>query len=295
MQVIVIRAQGGILFGETFYQDGSTVVRGKGLDYLRPGAALCALLLAGTANAASLTAEAGDAQRQQAELQAQIDAADDESRAMLAELRERESETRRLEQENARLVPHLVEQAEQLRRREVALDTLDTTRQALPSLQASLVSRLDAWIEDDLPFMLSQRRARVSSLEESLGDPELDDAERMERILNVWRHELAYGMEMDAWRDHLVAVTDEPRSTRREVDYLRLGRVGLYYLTPDGREGGVWLAEQGRWAPLDDQQRREVRKGLRMARDQRAPELLQLPVSQPLERENGPLSREGDA
>ena len=270
-------------------------MRGKGLEYLRPGAALCALLLAATANAASLTVEAGDAQRQQAELQAQIDAADDESRAMLAELRERESETRRLEQENARLVPHLVEQAEQLRRREAALDTLDTTRQALPSLQASLVTRLDAWIQDDLPFMLPQRRARVSSLEASLADPDLDDAERMERILNVWRHELAYGMEMDAWRDHLVAMADESRATRREVDYLRLGRVGLYFLTPDGREGGVWLAEQDRWAALDDQQRREVRKGLRMARDQRAPELLQLPVSQPLERDNGPLSREGGA
>ena len=270
-------------------------MRGKGLDYLRPGAALCALLLVATANAASLTTEAGDAQRQQAELQAQIDAADDESRAMLAELRERESEARRLEQENARLVPHLVEQAEQLRRREAALDTLDATRQALPSLQASLVARLDAWVEDDLPFMQPQRRARVASLEGALGDPELDDAERMERILNVWRRELAYGMEMDAWRDHLVLAADDARPTRREVDYLRLGRVGLYYLTPDGREGGAWLAEEGGWAPLDDQQRREVRKGLRMARDQRAPELLQLPVSQPLERDNGPLSREGDA
>ncbi|SDM56936.1 Protein of unknown function [Franzmannia pantelleriensis] len=269
-------------------------MRGKGLDYLRPGAALGVLLLAATANAASLTSEAGDAQRQQAELQAQIDAADDESRAMLAELRERESETRRLEQENARLVPHLVEQAEQLRRREAALDTLDATRQALPSLQASLVARLDTWVEDDLPFMQEQRRARVASLERALGDPDLDDAERMERILDVWRLELAYGMEMDAWRDHLV-VADDSRPTRREVDYLRLGRIGLYYLTPDGREGGAWLAEEADWAPLDDQQRREVRKGLRMARDQRAPELLQLPVSQPLERENGPLSGEGGA
>ncbi|WP_318153415.1 DUF3450 domain-containing protein [Halomonas sp. ML-15] len=267
-------------------------MRGNGLDSLRLGAALCVLLLAGQANADSLTSEAQDAQRQQAELQAQIDAADDESRAMLAELRERESETRQLEQESARLVPHLVEQAEQLQRRELALDTLDVTRQSLPSLQASLVARLDAWIERDLPFMQSQRRARVASLETALGDPDLDDAERMERILDVWRYELAYGLEMDAWRDYLV-VTDESQSSRREVDYLRLGRVGLYYLTPDGREGGVWLAEDADWAPLDDQQRREVRKGLRMARDQRAPELLQLPVSQPLERDNGPLAREG--
>lgn len=74
------------------------------------------------------------------------------------------------------------------------------------------------------------------------------------------------------------------KESRREVDYLRLGRVGFYYLTPDGRAGRVWQAEAGSWAPLDEAQRREVRNGLRIARDRRAPELLTLPISQPLER-----------
>jgi len=65
----------------------------------------------------------------------------------------------------------------------------------------------------------------------------------------------------------------------REVEYLRIGRIGFYYLTPDGREGGVWDKESGEWLALDEPARRQVRNGLRIVNDQRTPELLQLPLS----------------
>ena len=66
------------------------------------------------------------------------------------------------------------------------------------------------------------------------------------------------------------------------MDFLRLGRVGWYYLTPDGQRGGVWSAEQDGWQPLDEAALGEVRKGLAIAREQRAPALLNLPISQPV-------------
>ena len=63
------------------------------------------------------------------------------------------------------------------------------------------------------------------------------------------------------------------------MEYLRIGRIGFYYVTPDGREGGVWDKEEGTWLALDEAARRQVRNGLRIAADQRTPELLQLPLS----------------
>ncbi|WP_231489680.1 DUF3450 domain-containing protein [Billgrantia saliphila] len=227
--------------------------------------------------------EAARAQHSQAELQARIDEADDESRAMLAELRELERAGRRLERENAELAPRLEQRTDALERREAALDTLEETREALPALQARLVERLEQWVDDDMPFLRDERRARVASLQSMEAEP--SSAARWERIVGAWRTELEYGREFDAWRGYL-----ESEGARREVDYLRLGRIGLYYLTPDGREGGVWEAESERWAALGEAQRREVRNGLRIARDRRAPELLTLPISQPLE-----STREGDA
>ena len=231
----------------------------------------------------SLRHEAGEAQRSQAELQSRIDAADDEARAMLEELRELERAEGRLSRENAELAPRLERQAEALDRREAALDTLADTREALPQLQERLVERLEQWVEHDMPFLHQERQARVASLRSNTD--ELSSDERWERVVEAWRTELEYGREIDAWLGYL-----GEGDSRREVDYLRLGRVGFYYLSPDGRAGGVWQADAGRWAPLEEAQRREVRNGLRMARDRRAPELLTLPISQPLER-----TREEDA
>ncbi|WP_232090644.1 DUF3450 domain-containing protein [Billgrantia diversa] len=220
--------------------------------------------------------EARQAQHSQAELQSRIDAADDEMRAMLEELRELERAERRLARENATLAPRIERQTGALSRREQALDTLEETRDALPELQERMVERLEQWVENDMPFLREERLARVASLRSQAG--ELSSAERWERIVEAWRAELEYGREVDAWRGYL-----GEGESRREVDYLRLGRVGFFYLTPDGRAGRVWLAEAGSWAALDEDQRRNVRNGLRIARDRRAPELLSVPLSQPLE------------
>ncbi len=222
--------------------------------------------------------EAGDAPRGQAELQARIDEADDETRELLRELRRIEAEARRLEGDNLARVSRLAERETRLDRREAALDGLEGTRAALPALNRRLSARLAQWVDRDLPFLVEERRARVASLD----DATLPATERLERLLSAWRSELAYGRETDAWRGYL---TDG--ETRREVDFLRLGRVGLYYLTPDGRQGGAWRAGESRWKALQDDQRAEVRKGLRIARDQRAPELLELPVSPDVETDLG--------
>ncbi|WP_306766758.1 MULTISPECIES: DUF3450 domain-containing protein [Halomonas] len=244
---------------------------------LRGAALLWWLVVAPVASAETLLEEASQAQRTQAELQARIDAADDEVRERLEELRRLERETRRLDAENDLLAPRLARQAETLSRRETALATLTETREALPALERGLVERLASWVEQDLPFLAEERRARVASLESDLADPEASAGERLERILAAWRTELDYGREFDAWRGYLTR-----GEVRRKVEFLRFGRVGYYYLTSDGRQGGVWLAEESRWLPLDDDERSEVRMGLRIARDQRAPKLLELPVSQPL-------------
>ena len=236
------------------------------------------LLMPGAQAQETLIDESIEAQLRQAEQQADIDAVDDQTRSMLQELRRLENDTRRIAAYNAELEPIIARQGETLSQRQAALESAQATRETLPALTRAMVERLDRWIATDMPFLQDQRRARVASLETMLTDPELNDAERLDRTLSAWRAELDYGREMDAWRGML--------DGEREVDFLRLGRIGLYYLTTDGREGGVWRVAEQAWQPLDDGARREVHKGLNMARDRRAPELLTLPVSQPLRDES---------
>ncbi|MDY7116534.1 DUF3450 domain-containing protein [Halomonas sp. SSL-5] len=245
--------------------------------HLLIGVAAGLVLAATPLMAQELLEEASEAQRAQAELQTRIDAADEASREMLAELRRLEAATRRLEARSDDLAPRLERQAERLDAREAALESLAETREALPEVEQALVRRLGAWVEGDLPFLVDERRARVEGLEKGMSDPDASRAEHLDRLLAAWRTELDYGRELDAWRGTL-----GQGEQRREVDFLRMGRVGLYYLTVDGREGAVWRSDAGRWQALDEAARVELRHGLRIARDQRAPELLTLPVSHPI-------------
>ena len=244
----------------------------------------CALALglgySGAALAQNTADNLGDealaAQTTQAELQARIDQADDEVRQRIEALRQAEQEAQRLQSYNQALAPQLEQLKATLEQRSQGMATMAETRDALPGLLNGMTRRLDAWVDQDVPFLHGERKARVASLEASLANPELTAAEKLERVLAAWRAELDYGRDLDAWRGTL-----EEGDQTREVDFLRLGRVGWYYLTPDGQNGGVW--DDGGWQSLSAAERDQVEKGLQIVRDQRAPELLTLPLTQPIE------------
>ncbi|MDV6319967.1 DUF3450 domain-containing protein [Chromohalobacter sp. HP20-39] len=213
------------------------------------------------------------AQQAQAALQKKIDAADDETRELLTRLRDASREASRLERYNDELARRNKAQQALIEKRRAAIEQLSVTREALPGQLRDMVSQLRTLIEADLPFLREERLARVDSLNAMLDDSEMSAADKLDRVLSAWRTELDYGREMDTWQGRLVG------DDARQVDYLRVGRIGFYYLTPDGREGGVWRADAEEWQPLEGDALDELRKGLRIARDQRAPALLDLPVS----------------
>ncbi|WP_404413404.1 DUF3450 domain-containing protein [Vreelandella aquamarina] len=203
--------------------------------------------------------------------QQQIEAADDSTRSAIEELRRLERDTHQLQAANAALSTRLVSEAQHQQRLERALNNLDGTRAALPEIEQLMREQLTAWINADLPFLKDERLARVSPAEPA----QADSATRIAGLLEAWRAELAYGRAVDSWRGRLQPDEGSPR----DVEFLRLGRIGLYYLTPDGRQGGVWDVESRQWLTLDETARREVRNGLRIADEQRTPELLRLPLS----------------
>ncbi|WP_344703891.1 DUF3450 domain-containing protein [Halomonas cibimaris] len=242
---------------------------------LAAAGALAALLPAGSSWAADEAAasraavDGVDAQHTQAKLQAQIDQASEKTRTAIAELRKLERETRALRHQNRKQQRRLADEAERQQALGRALDTLEHTRKALPRIEQDMARQLSGFIKNDMPFLKQERLARVEN------DEALAPAARIRRLLEAWRAELAYGRDVDRWRGR-VQLSDEET---REVDFLRLGRIGWYYLTPDGRKGGVWHAERRQWQPLDEAGRREVRHGLLVAEAQRAPELLTMPLS----------------
>jgi hypothetical protein len=102
---------------------------------------------------------------------------------------------------------------------------------------------------------------------------DVTNAEKYRRILEAYQIENDYGNTIEAYRSDL-----ELNGTVTEVDFLRLGRVAIYYQRLDGSESGFWNKTNKRWESLPLSYSNSIRNGLRIARKEAAPDLLILPV-----------------
>lgn len=148
-------------------------------------------------------------------------------------------------------------------------------RQVVP-LMVRMIDGLEDFVDLDVPFLQEERTERVASLRTMMERSDVTPAEKFRRVLEAYQIESEYGRTIEAYKG---AQTVE--GTEREVDYLRVGRVGLYYQTLDTQFSGAWDNDARAWVALGNEARGQIRDGLRIARKQTAPDLLTLPVAAP--------------
>ena len=153
------------------------------------------------------------------------------------------------------------------------IDNIETG--ALP-LMLKMTETLEQLLAADVPFLKEERQDRVANLRTLIDRADVTAGEKYRRIMEAYLVEVEYGRTIEAYRGELVIENDA-----RTVDFLRIGRVGLFYQTLDGNESGHWNNSRGAWELLDSGYRTSVRDGLRIARKQTPPELLTLPVNAP--------------
>lgn len=151
------------------------------------------------------------------------------------------------------------------------LAEIDRTERELLPLMLRMAEGLDSVVAADLPFLQQERKDRVAGIKRLMSDPSVSNADKFKRILEAYQIEAEYGRTLGAERTQI---------EQRSVDVLRVGRTALYYLSTDGREAGWWDTVTSSWQPLDGRYIAQIRRGLRMARETLAPDLLQLPVPQ---------------
>ncbi len=136
--------------------------------------------------------------------------------------------------------------------------------------------QLEEFIKADLPFLEEERAQRLSFLRRSLDDYHLELSEKLRRLMEALVVEAEYGNRVEKTKETL-DLDGKPTL----VDIFRLGRLGLYYLTPDGSRLG-WLPRGARdWQPLDPGYHRSLVRAVEMADRQRAVELITLPIGRP--------------
>ena len=141
-----------------------------------------------------------------------------------------------------------------------------------PELDA-LVGRLERFIATDLPFDRQERQQRLVGLRRELDRYDSRLAEKLRRVFEALKIEAGYGRGFEVGEENL-----KLDGTETTVQVLRLGRIGLYYLTLDGRQAGWYDRRKRAWEPLAVAYRPAIREALRMALKQRAFDLVRLPV-----------------
>jgi len=153
------------------------------------------------------------------------------------------------------------------------LAEIDRTERELLPLMLRMVQGLDSVVTADLPFLQQERKDRVEGIKRLMSDPSTSNADKFKRILEAYQIEAEYGRTLGAERTQI---------DQRTVDVLRVGRTALYYLSTDGSQAGWWDAAARQWQTLGSEHITPIRRGLRMARETLAPDLLQLPMPQRL-------------
>jgi hypothetical protein len=154
---------------------------------------------------------------------------------------------------------------------------LEETNRGVVPLMLEMIDALDRIVEADLPFRIEERRARVLRLRDMMDQAEVTASEKYRRVMEAYQGELEFGRTTEAYSAAL-------QSTGQTVDFLRVGRTLLVYQTSDGSTTGWFNPTTRAFEELPDRYRLDVRDGLAIARNEKAPDLVMLPVPGPEER-----------
>ena len=146
-------------------------------------------------------------------------------------------------------------------------------RQMVP-LMMRMLDGLEEFIALDVPFLLEEREERVANLRALMERADLTVAEKSRRVFEAFQIENDYGRTLEAYKGKL-----DLGDRSYDVDFLRIGRIALLYRSVGNDRFGHWDTVENRWVETDQSQfKRNVDKGLKVARQEMAPELFTVPV-----------------
>ena len=197
----------------------------------------------------------------------------EEKEAIINEMRQIKKKNQWYDFQNTKFQKYVNNQRNKIQTLQKEKEELDTMRLELEPYLQKRIDSLQSSIEDDLPFLVEERASRIKYLHNSLYDPDISLAEKMQRILKAYQVEAKYGKTLGVEQRTLKA---QGKSFKANV--LRVGRVGLFYRSLDGSRIGKWDAQQGEWIPLDDGYKQNIKKTIDIARQQKTVELVNLPI-----------------
>lgn len=174
---------------------------------------------------------------------------------------------------NKQLEKQIANQLLEMENINVSIDQVSVIERQITPLMLKMITSLEQFVALDVPFLPKERANRLASLKELMDRADVASSEKFRRVLEAYQIEVDYGRTIESYTG-LIDVDGQ----EREVDFLRIGRLDLIYLTKDGKKAGIWNTEASNFERLPDSNISQINKAIRIAKKQLAPDMLTLPV-----------------
>jgi len=158
----------------------------------------------------------------------------------------------------------------------LSMDQVDVINRQIYPLMERMIDGLKQSVALDIPFLIEERNNRMDTLDEIMERSDVSVAEKFRKVMEAYQIENDYGSSSE-WYLHEIELDGVPR----EYKMLRIGRIGLYFQSDDTRITGWYNTSTGQYEEVGSENRSEIRKGLRIARQLVAPELVLIPLLVP--------------
>lgn len=205
--------------------------------------------------------------------QEKIDKLDAESKKLTNEYKDTVVEYEILNRYDNQLQKITESQAEEIKNLVNQIDSLDETNKYVLPLLERMVFTLRDLIELDIPFLLDERMLRLEELESILYQANFSTAEKFRKIYEAYQIENEYGRTIEAYSGNI-----NINGVNLAAQFFRLGRLNLFYMTPDQDETGYWNKDTNSWLHLGGKYSDEIDSALKVAYKQAPPDFITLPV-----------------
>lgn len=151
-------------------------------------------------------------------------------------------------------------------------DVLQIEQEMDPFLHR-LVEELSLIPEEDLPFLQRERKDRIAKLRLILSDPAISMSERYRKTMEALQIEAEYGVTLETYQEML-----DQEEEKILVNILRLGKLGLYYVTLDESSCGFYNVAENKWQRLADNYIYSLQTAVAIASRRRPAEIIEMPL-----------------
>ena len=207
-----------------------------------------------------------DSSVESAKLQEQINKLDEESKRIYFEYKDTLNEYKSLKNYDDQLSKIVDQQIQEIKSIEEQIESLDDINIDILPLLKRMVESLSKFVSIDIPFLIDERKKRVEDLDQLITRADVTTAEKFRKIFETYQLEADFGRTIESYNGYIEIDNDS-----KAVEYFRLGRLGLFYRTLDGKETGFWDNTQKKWEHKGSSLDNDIKLALDIANRQSPP------------------------